>query len=90
MIFLKVRMMINRLLIYLIKVYQKLWSSWHPPVCRFYPTCSEYSIQALNEYRLSYAVILIIYRLLRCHPLSSGGFDPLPRDKNRFLKKSRR
>ncbi|MGB4504555.1 MAG: membrane protein insertion efficiency factor YidD [Syntrophaceticus sp.] len=70
--------MCKRLLIMLIKVYQKYWSSWHLPVCRFYPSCSEYAVQALEKHGIFYAIILILYRLARCHPFCNGGYDPVP------------
>ncbi|HHY29362.1 MAG TPA: membrane protein insertion efficiency factor YidD [Syntrophaceticus sp.] len=70
--------MIKKSIIFMIRIYQKVWSSWHMPVCRFYPSCSEYAIQALEKYGIFHAIILILYRLARCHPFCPGGYDPVP------------
>ncbi|HHV35379.1 MAG TPA: membrane protein insertion efficiency factor YidD [Syntrophomonadaceae bacterium] len=70
--------MFRQLIISLIRLYQKAWSSWHMPVCRFYPSCSEYAVQALEKYGIIRAIILILYRLARCHPFCHGGYDPVP------------
>lgn len=70
--------MLKKLIIKLIRLYQKYWSSWHLPTCRFYPTCSEYAIQAVKKHGTVYALLLIIYRLARCHPFCKGGYDPVP------------
>ena len=48
-----------------------------PPACRFHPTCSEYSCQALERFALPRALWLILARLLKCHPWHAGGIDPL-------------
>jgi len=48
-----------------------------PTGCRFYPTCSEYSHQAIRKYGIIRGSVLSLKRLLRCHPLSSGGYDPV-------------
>ncbi len=71
-------MMVRKLIILLIRLYQKLWSSWHMPVCRFYPSCSEYAVQVLEKHNILQAGILIVYRLARCHPFCDGGYDPAP------------
>ena len=49
-----------------------------PKNCRFYPSCSCYARQALQQHTLGQAMALIVKRLLSCHPLHTGGFDPLP------------
>jgi len=46
--------------------------------CRFSPTCSEYSHQAVSKYGIIRGSVLSIKRLIRCHPWSSGGYDPVP------------
>jgi putative membrane protein insertion efficiency factor len=48
-----------------------------PPSCRFYPTCSAYFIQALEKYGFFKGSFLGVKRLLKCHPLHKGGYDPL-------------
>ncbi|MGI6405871.1 MAG: membrane protein insertion efficiency factor YidD [Syntrophaceticus sp.] len=70
--------MFKKPIIWLIRLYQKYWSSWHMPVCRFYPTCSEYAVEALQKHGTVYALLLILYRLIRCHPFCKGGHDPVP------------
>lgn len=70
-------MKFNKLFIYLIKFYQKFLSPIFPPSCRFYPSCSEYSKQAFERYNFFKALILSIYRILRCNPWNKGGYDPL-------------
>ena len=70
-------MKINKLFIYFIKFYQKYLSWIFPPSCRFYPSCSEYSKQAFEKYNFFKAIILSIYRILRCNPWNKGGYDPL-------------
>lgn len=45
--------------------------------CKFYPTCSEYTKQAIEKYGAVKGTILGIYRILRCNPFSKGGYDPL-------------
>lgn len=47
-------------------------------VCRFYPSCSEYALQALSRHGLLKGILLSIFRLLRCHPWHPGGYDPVP------------
>lgn len=69
--------MLKRLLIFLINIYQKI-SKLTPPVCRFYPTCSEYMKQAVVKYGVLKGVYLGIKRVLKCHPFHPGGYDPLP------------
>lgn len=63
--------------IYLIKIYQKLISPLLPKTCRFYPTCSEYSLQAFKKYGAIKGLYLSIKRILKCHPFHKGGYDPL-------------
>lgn len=46
--------------------------------CRFYPSCSEYALQALDRYGFFVGVILSIFRLVKCHPWHPGGYDPVP------------
>ena len=62
----------------LIKLYQILISPLFPPSCRFYPTCSTYSYQAIAKYGPFKGGYLAVKRILRCHPRNPGGFDPIP------------
>lgn len=64
-------------LINLIKAYQKLISPMFPPSCRFYPTCSEYAVQAITKYGALKGGVKAVWRILRCNPFNKGGFDPL-------------
>jgi putative membrane protein insertion efficiency factor len=68
----------NKIIILLISFYRKYISPFKPATCRFYPTCSEYATQALKKYGLLRGLWLSIRRVLRCHPFSLGGYDPLP------------
>lgn len=64
-------------LLKLIEIYQTI-SKLTPPVCRFYPTCSEYMKQAIIKYGVIKGGFLGIKRILRCHPFNEGGYDPVP------------
>jgi len=64
--------------IFLIKVYQRTLSRLLPPSCRFYPSCSEYGVQALQKYGIFKGGWLTVKRIARCHPFNPGGYDPVP------------
>ncbi len=66
------------LLIRLIKIYQKTLSLLIGNSCRFYPTCSSYAIEAIEEYGSLKGSWLMIKRIVRCHPLNPGGIDLVP------------
>jgi len=68
----------KRLLIGVLGVYKKFVSPLLPPACRFEPTCSVYAMEAIEIHGPARGVWLAIRRLLRCHPFSRGGFDPVP------------
>jgi len=63
---------------FLIRAYQRLLSPLLAPACRFHPSCSEYSAQALRRLGLIAGGWLAVRRLLRCHPWHAGGYDPVP------------
>ncbi len=67
----------KNLVLYLIKIYQKI-SRYTPAVCRFSPTCSEYTKQAIIKFGLIKGLWLGIKRISKCHPLHEGGYDPVP------------
>lgn len=75
----------KKVLIAIIKFYQKCLSPLSRGCCRFYPTCSAYAIEAINIHGVFYGTFLAIKRILRCNPLFPGGFDPVPekREKKR-------
>ncbi|GGE48188.1 putative membrane protein insertion efficiency factor [Pullulanibacillus camelliae] len=62
----------------LLFIYRKCISPLKPPTCRFYPTCSQYGIEALQRFGFFKGSYLTIVRLLKCHPFHPGGFDPVP------------
>ncbi len=62
----------------LIRAYQLLISPLLPPACRFTPTCSQYSLEAIARYGVLKGGWLSLRRLLRCHPFHPGGYDPVP------------
>lgn len=68
----------KRLLLVLVRVYQYAMSPWLGHRCRFFPSCSEYTIEALQKYGAVKGLWLGIRRVARCHPWNPGGFDPLP------------
>ena len=60
----------------LIRGYQYLVSPWFPPACRFHPTCSAYTIEAIKHYGFFRGLLKGFWRILRCHPFNRGGYDP--------------
>ena len=69
--------MIRKLLISIIRLYQKIPLKSHF-LCRYTPTCSEYAITSLEEYGLFKGGFLAIKRIIRCNPWGSSGYDPVP------------
>ena len=69
--------MVPILALKLVRVYKLIVSPWLPAACRFTPTCSEYARDAIKEFGLVRGVVRSAGRLLRCHPLHRGGFDPV-------------
>ena len=68
----------KRALIGFIRAYRLLLSPWLGNVCRFEPTCSAYSLQALEQHGAIVGTSLTLYRLVRCQPWCQGGHDPVP------------
>ena len=68
----------KRILIALIHGYQHYISPLTPPSCRFYPTCSHYTAEAIEKYGAGKGSWLGVRRILRCHPFHPGGYDPVP------------
>lgn len=71
----------KRPLIWLITFYQRAISSHTKPSCKYYPTCSNYAIEAIGRFGAFKGTGLAIWRILRCNPFSNGGFDPVPQKK---------
>jgi uncharacterized protein len=69
-----------RALTYLIKAYQYLVSPLLGQCCRFYPSCSSYTIDAVNQHGFLHGSFIGMKRLLRCNPWARGGFDPVPNE----------
>jgi len=68
----------KRALISLIRFYQRVLSPLKmKPTCRFYPTCSQYAIDAIMKYGCIKGGYMAIKRILKCHPFHPGGFDPV-------------
>jgi putative membrane protein insertion efficiency factor len=67
-----------RLLTVMVRFYQLVLSPWLGPVCRFQPTCSEYTIDAVHQFGIARGSWFAIRRLRRCHPLGGSGYDPIP------------
>lgn len=67
----------KKILIALVRWYQKRISPMTPPSCRYHPTCSNYMIEAIDKHGIK-GVLMGIARILRCHPLVEGGDDPVP------------
>ena len=61
-----------------LRAYKRFVSPLLPPACRFEPTCSEYAAAAVELHGIARGSAMALARLLRCHPFSRGGFDPVP------------
>ena len=75
------------LLLKLIRFYQRKISPLFGPKCRFYPTCSAYTFEAIERYGAVRGIFLGIRRILRCNILFPGGVDPVPDLKEKYKKK---
>lgn len=75
------------LFIGLVKFYQKAISPFKPPSCRFFPTCSEYSLQSFQRFGAFKGLYLTIKRISKCHPLHPGGIDLVP-EKNKKVNRN--
>jgi len=77
----------KNIFLYLIRIYQKTLSPDHGPLspyirinkCRYYPTCSQYTYEAIKRFGSFKGIYLGSKRVLRCHPWSKGGHDPVPK-----------
>lgn len=66
-----------------IKFYQRRISPLFPPKCKYYPTCSNYAVTAIERFGLFKGGLLAVWRILRCNPFSSGGVDLVPEKKEK-------
>lgn len=74
----------SKLLIKLIRFYQKNISPSKISCCRFTPTCSSYAIEAITVHGAVKGLALAFWRILRCNPLCRGGYDPVPEKKGKY------
>lgn len=68
----------KKLFILPIRFYQLYISPMLPPSCRFTPTCSQYTLEAIEKYGVIKGIYLGVRRILRCHPWGGSGYDPVP------------
>ena len=68
----------KKILIAAIRFYQKYISPMKRTKCPYYPTCSQYGLEAIQKYGAFKGSLLALWRILRCNPFSKGGFDPVP------------
>jgi len=73
----KLSKILKKILILPIRFYQRCISPLTPPSCRYYPTCSQYAIEAITKYGLK-GIWMAIKRILRCNPWGGSGYDPVP------------
>jgi putative membrane protein insertion efficiency factor len=78
---------VRRLAVVPIRLYQALISPALGQRCKYYPSCSEYAAQAISRFGILRGLVLAVWRLLRCNPLSNGGFDPV--ENQRLFRPSR-
>ncbi len=67
----------KKVVINLIRFYRKNISPLKTPCCRYVPTCSQYAIEAVEKYGAFRGGLMAVWRILRCNPLSKGGYDPV-------------
>jgi putative membrane protein insertion efficiency factor len=72
---------VQRLLIWSVRGYQMAVSPLLPRSCKYHPSCSQYAVDALRQFGAVRGGILAAWRLLRCNPLSYGGYDPVERQR---------
>nr|WP_315849112.1 membrane protein insertion efficiency factor YidD [uncultured Rhodoferax sp.] len=77
--------MMQAALMGLVKAYRLFLSPWLGSACRFEPTCSAYSLQALQTHGAAVGSYLTLARLVRCHPWCAGGHDPVPAERPRLF-----
>ncbi len=70
--------MVVKVLVAAITLYQRAFAASRPPSCRYIPTCSAYAVEALEKHGAARGLWLASGRVLRCHPLHAGGYDPVP------------
>lgn len=68
----------KKVVLLLIRLYQKTISRVLPPSCRFTPSCSHYGYEAIEKYGFIKGGWMAVKRVSRCHPLNPGGYDPVP------------
>ncbi len=66
-----------RVAVFVLRLYRSLLSPYVPTSCRFYPTCSRYTMEAIQKKGLWKGISLGLLRILKCHPFHPGGFDPV-------------
>ena len=68
----------KKILIGMIKLYRKDLSPLKSTKCPYFPTCSQYGLEAIEKYGALKGSLLAVWRILRCNPFSHGGYDPVP------------
>lgn len=67
------------LLVLMVRGYQRIVSPLLPKSCKYHPSCSQYAIDAVREFGVLRGLVLAVWRVLRCNPMSYGGYDPVER-----------
>ncbi|MBR4726792.1 MAG: membrane protein insertion efficiency factor YidD [Clostridia bacterium] len=74
----------RKILLAVIRFYQRRISPALPPMCRYYPTCSHYAVEAIQVHGALKGTLLTVFRLMRCNILFPGGVDPVPPKKVKY------
>lgn len=85
----KLNLFIKKICIFLIKTYQLTISPrFSHGSCRYYPTCSQYTLEAIEIHGIFKGILLGIRRIMRCNPFFKGGYDPVPTKKENKKRKN--
>ena len=77
----------KKVILALIRFYRRHISPHLPPMCRYYPTCSCYAIEAIETHGAFKGSLMAAWRILRCNPFCKGGYDPVPEAEPTFIRK---
>ncbi|MBQ4067338.1 MAG: membrane protein insertion efficiency factor YidD [Clostridia bacterium] len=79
--------MLKRIVLWPVRMYRRYISPLFPPCCRFTPTCSQYCLDAVEEWGVIRGLAMTVWRIMRCNPWSKGGHDPVPENPKKRNKK---